>query len=419
MAVYKRGKTWWYKFNWNGESVRESTKQTNKRIAEQIEATHKTSLAKGEVGLRDHKPAPTLKEFADGNFLPFIEARFENKPNTLDYYKNGLKSLKAHAPLASCTLDTITADRIGAFVAKLRQDGLSVASINRQLEVLRRLLRLAMEWGKVDKALPKVEMLPGENHRDRVLSEEEETRYLEGATAIGNGIEEAYQRALEGTRTTMRSEQPIKPEDPFILRDATTLLIDCGLRPDECFRLRWEHVRDEAVHVPFGKTESARRTIPLTPRTAAFLEMRRAVAKNEWVFPAPTMSGHIEKSSLKKQHAKACKLAKVEDFVLYTFRHTCLTRWAAYMDPYTLAYLAGHSDFATTRRYVHPQAHTVREAMERARKARGGHNSGHSEEKPAEPINAGSTDKGLNREGLDGRGEWIRTTDLLVPNQAL
>jgi hypothetical protein len=149
MAVYKRGKIWWYKFNWNGQPIRESTKHTNKRVAEQMEAAHKTSLAKGEVGIRDRAPVPILTEFADADFLPFIEARFENKPNTLDYYKNGLKSLKVHAPLAGCTLDTITADRIGAFVAKLRQDSLSVASINRQLEVLRRLLKLAVEWGKV------------------------------------------------------------------------------------------------------------------------------------------------------------------------------------------------------------------------------------------------------------------------------
>jgi hypothetical protein len=55
MAVYKRGRVWWYKFTWRGEPIRESTKQTNKRLAEQIEAAHKTSRAKGEVGLRDRK----------------------------------------------------------------------------------------------------------------------------------------------------------------------------------------------------------------------------------------------------------------------------------------------------------------------------------------------------------------------------
>jgi hypothetical protein len=42
------------------------------------------------------------------------------------------------------------------------------------------------------------------------------------------------------------------------------------------------------------------------------------------------------------------------------------------MDPYTLAYLAGHSDFSTTRRYVHPQVQTVRDAIERSRNAQSG-----------------------------------------------
>ena len=68
--------------------------------------------------------------------------------------------------------------------------------------------------------------------------------------------------------------------------------------------------------------------------------MRRGTLSDEWVFPAPTRTGHIEKSSLRKQHRRAIAVAKLELFNLYTLRHTCLTRWAAYMDPYTLAYLA-------------------------------------------------------------------------------
>jgi hypothetical protein len=48
------------------------------------------------------------------------------------------------------------------------------------------------------------------------------------------------------------------------------------------------------------------------------------------------------------------------------------------MDPYTLAYLAGHSDFGTTRRYVHPQAGTVLAARETAQGAEGGHKFGHT-----------------------------------------
>ena len=81
MAVYKQTKSkyWWYKFTWNGEPIRESTKQTNKRVAEQMEAAHRTALAKGEVGIRDKKPVPTLKDFAERDFLPFVRSTFAAK----------------------------------------------------------------------------------------------------------------------------------------------------------------------------------------------------------------------------------------------------------------------------------------------------------------------------------------------------
>ncbi len=64
---------------------------------------------------------------------------------------------------------------------------------------------------------------------------------------------------------------------------------------------------------------------------------------------------HIEKSTLKKQHNKALKISKLEPFTVYTLRHTCLTRWSTHMDAYTLA---GHADFATTKRYIHAQEDT-------------------------------------------------------------
>ncbi len=369
MAVYKqpKSKNWWYKFTWNGEAIRESTKQTNKRVAEQMEAAHRTALAKGEVGIRDRKRIPTFAEFSKQDFLPHIRAHFANKPSTLAYYNIQVKHLTGYAPLANAALDAITSEVISGFVTQRREAEYEVSSINRALQVLRRMLHLAVEWGKSEKAAPRVLLLPGERRRERVLSPAEETSYLSITQQIGDGILAAYERALRGIRAIARGEQPIKPEDPFLLRDVATVLLDCGLRPEECYRLRWEHVRDNAVHVPFGKTANARRSIPLSSRVVALLNMRQSVATTEWVFPAPTKSGHMEQSTLKKRHATACKLAGVGELPFYTFRHTCLTRWSSHMDPYTLAYYAGHSDFATTRRYVHPDMETGRAAMERAR----------------------------------------------------
>jgi|SRR5579872_5749943 len=123
--------------------------------------------------------------------------------------------------------------------------------------------------------------------------------------------------------------------------------------------------------------------------------------------PGPA-SRHLEKSALKKQHPKACKIAKVEAFPLYTFRHTCLTRWAGHMDPYTLAYLAGHSDFSTTKRYVHPQTQRTGWAQ----------NWAHSRNWRSTPSCViGCTVLKTGR--INGRGERIRTSGLLDPNQAL
>ncbi len=168
MSVYKQkgSKNWWYKFTWRGRQIRESTKQPNKRVAEQIEAAHKAGLAKAEVGIRDKKPMPTWREFIDNDFAPFVESRFAGKAKTLEYFRIGLKNLREFNPFANSLLDAITGDKIAAFIARRRQAGLAIASINRQLEVLRRMLKLAVKWGKVEKLLPKVEMLSGENQRE-------------------------------------------------------------------------------------------------------------------------------------------------------------------------------------------------------------------------------------------------------------
>src|SRR5205085_1883889 len=69
----------------------------------------------------------------------------------------------------------------------------------------------------------------------RLLSIHDESAYFEAAQAIGLNALDAYQRALDGTGATQRGEIPTKPRDPFLLRDTATILLDCGIRPDECF----------------------------------------------------------------------------------------------------------------------------------------------------------------------------------------
>jgi len=78
-------------------------------------------------------------------------------------------------------------------------------------------------------------MLPDEHHRERVLTPEEESRYLSAASKL--------------------------------LAEIATVLVDSGLRPEECYRLRresitWVNGRYGTFLVTHGKTKAARRMLP-------------------------------------------------------------------------------------------------------------------------------------------------------------
>ena len=65
-----------------------------------------------------------------------------------------------------------------------------------------------------------------------------------------------------------------------------------------------------------------------------------------WVWAAETKDEHINHDSLKLQHKKALKLAKVRPFEVYSIRHTFLTRLGeSGCGAWTLARIAGHSKY--------------------------------------------------------------------------
>jgi len=87
-----------------------------------------------------------------------------------------------------------------------------------------------------------------------------------------------------GIRATLRGEQPIRPSDPFLLRDVVTVLIDCGLRPEECYRLRWDNIRDGGVEVFKGKRKASRRRVPASGRVLAYWRCGRRSRANGFPF---------------------------------------------------------------------------------------------------------------------------------------
>lgn len=92
-------------------------------------------------------------------------------------------------------LDAITGEHVADYAAYLQTKGWQTSSVNCSLRVLRRALRLAVEWG-ITPAAPRIKMLKGEHHRERVVSRDEELRYL-SAAASGCGAINSRIRTAE------------------------------------------------------------------------------------------------------------------------------------------------------------------------------------------------------------------------------
>jgi integrase len=342
--IYKRGKTYWYNFRWtitNVDGTKESfrivksAKTKKRKNAEKVEENHRSALRDGDIHPRDPWPQPTttappiFRAFAK-EFLQYV--RTHTKAGTVTFYKGCLERLLGFAAIADAALDAITGDLAGRYARHRGEVAKnSVVTINGDLRTLRRMLKIAVDWGRLDHAAA-IHELPQPRGRDRVLSFKEEALYL--AHASNN------------------------------LRDATILAVDTGLRPNsELFPLLWANVdlttRTESpngvIHVRQGKTESAKRSVPLTPRSAAILQRRKRDAeaktnKSGFVFPGVGNSGHV--ISFQHPHEDALEDAKLEPFEFYCWRHTFGTRAAqSGMDRFSLARLMGHSSPAVPAKY--------------------------------------------------------------------
>lgn len=327
---------------WRGKLYQETTRQNNDRVARNMESAHRTSLAKGEVGIREKPQAPTLADFLNNTLLPWAETTFgTTTPNSLKWYRNECKILCGYKPLAKTKLDEITGELVNQFATWRKAQGKKVATVNSSIRVLRRAMSYAVGDAGLSFIVPKLKVLPGAAQREHVVLPEEETKYLAAA--------------------------------PEPLKSFATVLVDSGLRPDETFRLRWEDViwqagRHGALQVHHGKTAAAARIVPMTPRVRGIMQARWQDAgqpQDGWVWPAKkAKAGHMVPNSIYEPHLEAIKDSGVRPFVLYSLRHTFLTRLGTSgIDPWTLARVAGHSNVSVSMKYVHPSGENVLDAL--------------------------------------------------------
>jgi Site-specific recombinase XerD len=158
----------------------------------------------------------------------------------------------------------------------------------------------------------------------------------------------------------------------YPLRQVAVLMLDLGLRPEECVRLRKDDVCGATVSVGQGKTANARRVLPQTERSIAVFRLSHELfPDSEWVFPGRKKGTHLTRSRVTACHVQLRRrwneaeivvtLGKATDrahwpdsFVLYSLRHTFGTRLAECgRSVFEICALMGHSSVKISEKYVH------------------------------------------------------------------
>jgi site-specific recombinase XerC len=193
MSIFKRGSVYWYHFLFNGQHIQNSTKQGNPRTARQIEAAFRTALAKGEVGITERKKAPGFKT-AMRSFLAWSAQEHQAHPATHRRYQVSSAALLSH--FGDQQLDRITPEDVEQFksarsLAKGQRTHRRImpATVNRELACLKALFNHAIKSDiPVRNPVSRVAFLAEQNEQTRVLSFDEQARYLAVATPMLRAI---------------------------------------------------------------------------------------------------------------------------------------------------------------------------------------------------------------------------------------
>lgn len=244
--------------------------------------------------------------------------------------------------LRSLTYGAIRQFRADRFKAKTKAGGQrSIATVDRELALLRRMLNVATAegWLMVNPFKQGAALVNSsdEKKRERIITQAEEKALL----AACNAPKRAHLRAI------------------------IIAALDTGCRRGELLKLRWEDVdfqTGEITLVAFNTKTAKPRSVAMTARLRAELERLHAESRGdgrERVFGG--RFGGLQ--SVKKSFAGARADAGLPDLRFHDLRHSAATRLVqAHIPLAEVGRVLGHTQPSTTFRYVNANLETAQRA---------------------------------------------------------
>lgn len=372
MSIYRPKTSPYYHFDYQFRGVRYhgSTNCVSKRDAEQFERDHRREAASG----RKEKPSITLDEGAGVYWQD--RGQFEKNASTTEYQIANVLRLVGGNTLIQ-DIDDLTVARMvsirrgeRAFPNRKRKKGappsrlVSAATVNREVELLKRILNFLAPRYRVGEIEWKRHKLKEPKERVREASPEEEAALFE----------------------VLREQYPD-------ICDLVEFAMISGARRTAVTTLLWSKVdlrrSIASVHTKGGEWHS----FPLTQRLREIIANRPKVGPFVFTYvcerPSPARKDRprrvkgerypFSKEGWYRKWYRALAEAGISDFRFHDLRHTAATRISRTNGIQAAQRLLGHSRIETTTRYAHTSDADLLAAMENVELSRNSPEAGKSE----------------------------------------
>lgn len=257
--------------------------------------------------------------------------------------RSALKNLNQY--FGKRRIGEITTESLFDYRQRRQKQGVKIATVNRELEAMRRMMRFAFSKGWTVRDIffsAKVIVTSAESVRTRILSEGEQERLLtacEGERAV------TYTRTRLGKAETITAKLSVN--NPH-LKAIILLAVDAGMRRGEILKLNWKDIDIEAgivtVKASNTKTETER-FVPLTERAKRELERVALFTPSNESRPFPFVD-------FRHSWTTAKRIAGIDDLHFHDLRASAITRWQRDGLPLAIASkIAGHTNTKTTAKY--------------------------------------------------------------------
>lgn len=296
----------------------------------------------------------TLGEFISEHFAPWVKHQKSGQA-TLDALKACFGNLYAR------DLRSVVALDIERFKMKRINAGRKAATVNRDLDRIRKVYSCALEWGFItEHPLRTVKRRKVDNARIRYLGQhgkDEETRLREALQARED--DRRMHRESGNAWCTQRGGEgrPMWAVDGYTdhVMPMVLLALNTGMRRGELFSLEWHNVNlhGKLLTVTADNAKSGKtRHLPLNAEAMAVLNSWKKQGMGDGlVFPG---AAGERMTNINKSWDGIVAAAKLPDFHFHDLRHTFASKLVmAGVDLNTVRELLGHADIKMTLRYAH------------------------------------------------------------------